>query len=115
MNEREINEAISAWFEPKPTEAPSFGQHISPKSHWWFRQGEWHHESVNNNFFHSEEANARLLEAMPNVRLTKDHGRWECESDWRYFHTEGLGENRKTAVVLAFCQFAGIDTGERRR
>lgn len=116
MNHAAINEAISAYFEPRPNEPPPHGQHISPKSYWWFRNGEWHHESVNNDYFRSEEANARLLEAMHEVNLSRegagevDGTGWRCDPyDDTKIGTSVYAPDRKTAIVLAFCKFAGIE------
>lgn len=69
-----------------------------------------------------EAANARLLEAMPNPDLSRGYGDMKSSDaslDWRC-DPFGDGElkyaqyhkDRKTAVVLAFCKFAGIEVGE---
>jgi len=78
---------------------------LSPKGFWW-----WHGKVLDwSQFdpFTSEEASARLLEAMPAPDLYKcwlveeKHYGWSCSG-----HTSS---DRKTAIVLAAMKWLGID------
>lgn len=119
MADLTLNEKISSWFEPRPDYKPAFrkdgiAQELdgqpSKKGFWiWHYLGGWSPLD----YLHDEAANAKLLEAMPygNVlRLTTEPPLWECRgSEWTgdFKHAD-----RKTAVVLAFCKWAGIPVEE---
>lgn len=121
MNEKDINEKISSWFEAKPTEPASILDSsilaTTPKGAWKFRFPEWQWQPLD--YFHSEEANARLLEAMPfplvklvsTGRQRKPLKAWECwpnpTVNGNYEHVRHA--DRKTAIALAFVEFAGIE------
>lgn len=61
------------------------------------------------NYFDSEDDSARLLCAMPAPDLTKwrDSGLWACKASPSLSHEEH--EDRKTAIVLAACQWKQIE------
>lgn len=112
MKQQQINEAISAWFEPKPTKN-AYGNYVarSPKGA-WIHYSQYGDNWQPLNYFTDEAANARLLEAMPQPLLERVGGpRWRCE-----YHSDddclARHQDRKTAVVLAFCKFAGIDISQ---
>lgn len=99
------NELINSYFEPKPTDSP---EHLYAKrgEYWdWHKDTGW---TSRFDYFTDEAANARLLEAMPYPTLEQflaETPLWSCKA-------VGLEESqhadRKTAVVMAFCKFAGI-------
>lgn len=114
MREKDINAKIAEYFTPV-----GFWDTHCRRCHWTFRAdgegcrpdgycsfvGELPQTA---DYFTSEDANARLLEAMPFAALyhvAKEH--WVCRS------SEWIGDvghaDRKTAVVLAFCKFAKIE------
>lgn len=114
-----LNERISAWFEPKPTE-PSLVQGMeSPKRAWICLDGEWQARL----WFTDEAANARLLEAMAThedgIKLEMWLGSDEILNVWiqdRSLSTPKLyvkASDRKTAIVLAFCKWANIEIDSR--
>jgi hypothetical protein len=117
MDKQKINEAISSWFEPTPDRLIT-ETGMSVKGAWWFgyRAKEDEPGIHSLDYFTDEAANARLLEAMPKPMLQKGLDEWFC-----YAHKNGSvragdiprgkHQDRKTAVVLAFCKFAGIKTG----
>lgn len=111
---KDLNEKISAWFEPKPTDNPG---------HLYAKRGEYwdFHKDVGwtsrFDYFTDEAANARLLEAMPEPELWLESSpgepkRWGCVANIsgppEQFYAED--ESRKTAVVMAFCKWVGIET-----
>ena len=123
MNETVICSAISAWFEPKPTQEGN--RSVSPAGFWTFTyiRGvgvKWH---TSFDYFTDEAANARLLEAMPFPSLIMWEGGtasaitgkyWHCIPEHNVKHGYGgeIHKDRKTAVVLSFLKFANIQVVE---
>lgn len=109
---RELHERIAETFEPKPILTDAQKESVNT---WTFAESEtrawvidgrggvfdWQALDPDTNEF----ANALLLEAMPMIRLTRDGDYWEAEADWRFFHTEVVGVNRKTVIVDAYAKW----------
>lgn len=110
-----LNERISAWFEPKPKREPYSFNDESTHKVWVPVLKKWHsfqHELkwVAIRWDTDEAANARLLDVMPEVDLTRDGQGWRCDPyDNTELGTSTYDPDRKTAIVLAFCKFAGIE------
>lgn len=120
LDQQRICEEISAWFEPMPPSIyPDSISGIPSAKGFWKCQGSEGWSPLN--YFTDEAANARLLEAMPYPTLTKFSGKkgaiststpfWSC---YAMTQEPAEHEDRKTAIVLAFCKFAGIDAEESR-
>lgn len=119
MKERErINEAISSWFEPKPpfslSQDGEWGKVSSGGGLWTLpaqadRKAQWRPLD----YFTDESANARLLDAMPLPTLYRFMGNknWVINPTGHagHQHIDVEHADRKTAIVLAFCKFAGIE------
>jgi hypothetical protein len=130
-----VNEAVSAWFEPiigleaiphensncPPTcnaDHDTFPD-ISPKGMWLLRTRPFWHWAPSCDYFTDEAANARLLEAMPDALLHHTgafSSTYAVLNSWGCKHTHDgdpstifWDKDRKTAIVLAFCKFAGIE------
>ena len=118
-----LNEKISCWFEPfeslppivlpkrqpgmsidpRPSHRPG---EVSLKEAWKVGPGmKWYARKWDTD----EAANARLLETMPEPHLWREPSMtWHCEAD-RFGLIFADDANRKTAIVMAFCQWAGIE------
>ena len=135
VNQQAINEAISAWFDLLPCRCEknengySVFQYDSETGKCNFCGG-----SPTADYFQSENGNARLLEAMRKTKLVVvilGHELNYCAVVWipaiaapfsvaefidypSYFkHAERvMAKERKTAVVLAFLKFAGIEAAK---
>lgn len=96
---------------------------------WWF-EGAPYAENELPNYYESEEASARLLEAMLVENTGIDIQHWSDSSrntvilgkpfcvtldacvDGKRVEFEGRAGDRKTAIVLAACKWLGIESGE---
>lgn len=121
-----VNEAIAKFLDPR--EFKSEARMILPDgpelAAWQFDcklndcEGGWKPLD----FDTDEVANNRLLEAMPAsclTHITPDRGggkdRWDCWPDYMKMHNVVSHPDRKTAVVLAFCKWAGISAVARAK
>lgn len=119
MTDREVDEKISRFLEPKPTYEGDL--YISVRRCWWRddSDGKWQPIA----WRHSEEANAKLLEALrqkfPYLSFTFEPGSVEVEAggcgNLENFYIVFKTEDRKRAVWLAFQKFAGIEGGQHER
>lgn len=131
MNENVINERISSYFEAKPPKVSV--DHC--KSIFWSETGAWIHNCLQTelenwqplDYFTSEDANARLLEAMRDHNPVLRFVEAPINAWVLYLWTAGQpvpdgipmtnvsladcsrSPDRKTAIALAFCKFAGIE------
>lgn len=122
IDEKLVNERISSYFEPPPAIVNQIDTEPRPVRS---KNGAWHigwsfvsiHRMMNFvtplDYFLSEDANSRLLEAMAvlqkhgeSVRLYEERGWWHVSL--RYL-APTIDKDRKTAIVLAFCKFANIN------
>ena len=107
-----LNEKISAWFEPKPTVITATS--LNSFAGYWrcSTLPEWGWYPLN--YDTDEAANARLLEAMPSPMLfkSKQNGNWVCRPDYGIADYSPEHADRKTAIRMAFCKFAGIEENE---
>lgn len=106
-----LNEKISAWFEPKPTEERYHGLY-SPTKAWLYNED--FHVWAARRWDEDEEANAKLLEAMPSPMLlkSKQNSNWVCRPDYGIAEYAPEHKDRKIAIRMAFCKFAGISEDE---
>lgn len=116
MTKAEICRKLAEALEPLGSfkwqyDSSDYGR-VSPLGYWRIINVSMSKEPEAPWFFDDEDDSARLLEAMPAPRATRDKGRWEVEADWRFFHMDGLHLDRKTAIVLAACKWLGIEIGE---
>ena len=116
MNQQALNEAISTWFGIAPCRCEKNANGYSVHQY----DGETGNclgcgGSATIDFFASEAANARLLEAMPEPEVYLESSKtdkikiWGCCPDMEDMHAVFYDNDRKTAVVMAFCKFAGIE------
>lgn len=112
MTKLQICKLISESLEPEP--APWTG-HLLDEPHcaFWIKQystkrgNEW----VAVNYFESEDASAKIWDAMPAPQMQTMHADQYRETSVRHneFARWCSHKKRKTAIVLAFMRWAGIE------
>lgn len=111
MKKSAICRAISEALEAIPVEPCGFDTELSALGFWEWKlspgcaiKSDWQPL----NYFTSEDASARLLEAMPSPSLSKMVGYWDCVHHGAN-EDESFHADRKTAIVLAACIWLKID------
>lgn len=122
MDKTRICRELAENLEPLPTLTDEFNKaghfsHVSDSNkegwalsplgfwEWW-----WDGDPQPVHFFESEDAAARLLEAMPNPYLHRITI-WFCGADTHKHESPVSHEDRRTAIVLAACKWLGIEVG----
>lgn len=116
MTKDELNRLVSESIEPKPEQPPSaplttFATLHSPLRAWrWLIEDRWEPHD----FHVNEAANAWLLEMMPEPELWLESNQgepkvWGCCADLDKLEGNGMHSDRKTAIVLAFAKWKGVE------